>query len=77
MPTYRPARKTWCVRARGSTDRQGEHEGAPWARAVDDRATLISPTNKPKEARGEHGTHAAELVTYVVEKGKPFLVVAD
>jgi hypothetical protein len=27
--------------------------------------------------RNVGGTHAAELATYVVEKGKPFLVVVD
>ena len=38
---------------------------------------LTVPAETVHSVKNVGGTHAAELATYVVEKGKPFLVVAD
>jgi quercetin dioxygenase-like cupin family protein len=38
---------------------------------------LTVPAETVHAVRNVGGTHAAELATYVVEKGKPFLVVVD
>ena len=38
---------------------------------------LIVPAETVHSVKNVGGTHAAELATYVVEKGKPFLVVVD
>jgi len=38
---------------------------------------LIVPAETIHSVKNVGGTHAAELATYVVEKGKPFLVVVD
>ena len=38
---------------------------------------LIVPPETVHSVKNVGGTHAAELATYFVEKGKPFLVVVD
>jgi quercetin dioxygenase-like cupin family protein len=51
-------------------------DGRPPA-TVNAGEVLLVPAETPHAVRNVGNANAAELATYVVEKGKPFLVVVD
>ena len=76
-PGLRPGYATDAAPARGVADaaasrREGERE-----RGQDSRLRNVRSRSEVHSVRNVGGGQAAELATYVVETGKPFIVLAE